>query len=191
MSGFMIIAIWSIGFAQKMKKKEDEKENIKQYLEKHITYVFTCIILWISFLSSSYYLLYIDSLQEPLEIRSFDDIDGDATVLRKKIKARIQEAQIGKWIYIANISFSILQGIILMGVRLKEPFYIFKMKREYHSWFGKLFSCDDDDGEISEEEDSNAHLKSNMLSKMNDQLTYDLIYTILYSITNHTVGHKK
>lgn len=67
---YMIMALLSMGFAEKIKSKSSIGDNIeKYYLNIHIAYVNTCVYVWAFFLASSYYQLYVFSIDttDPFE----------------------------------------------------------------------------------------------------------------------------
>jgi hypothetical protein len=62
---YMLIAILSIGFSEKIKSKSSIGDNIeKYYLNIHIAYVNTCVYIWAFFLASSYYQLFLFAVED-------------------------------------------------------------------------------------------------------------------------------
>lgn len=62
---YIIIAFLSLGFAEKIISKSSIGNNIeKYYLNIHISYVKTCVYVWVFFLYSSYYQLYVFSIDD-------------------------------------------------------------------------------------------------------------------------------
>ena len=59
MTLYFVIAFGSMGFAEKTKAKSSIGGNIQTFfLNKHRQYVIASVIIWVAFLSSSYYILY-------------------------------------------------------------------------------------------------------------------------------------
>jgi hypothetical protein len=61
----MLIAFYSMGFAEKCKAQVTMNSKIQKYvLNKHISYVLSCVLAWMAFLSSYYYLLFRVSIPQ-------------------------------------------------------------------------------------------------------------------------------
>ena len=62
---FLIMGFTSISFSHKQLLRLDneasEESKIGKFLYNHKLYVYICILIWVSFLSSSYYTLKVDS----------------------------------------------------------------------------------------------------------------------------------
>lgn len=56
----MILASISVGFSKKIQKKESiGKETITFFLNNHLLYVWTCIVIWMSLLYNALYFMYM------------------------------------------------------------------------------------------------------------------------------------
>lgn len=79
----------------------------------------------------------------------------------------------------ASIYISLLQGLILAIVQLRDNTYKFVLYREVKSWLGLLHN---------EKDSKLANIQGTSFEIMTAQLMVDLIYAILYSVTENTVG---
>ena len=59
---YMLVAAYSIGFAQKQYIKANEQQGVlKYYLSNHLWFLVVCIIVWSIFLSNNFYNMYLNS----------------------------------------------------------------------------------------------------------------------------------
>ena len=116
----------------RLDNEASEESKIGKFLYNHKLYVYICILIWVAFLSSSYYTLKVDS-STPKSLKK------DDPKLKHNLQMIIQTANIYEWIIRITITISIFQGVILIIARvLAEPFYKFHLWREFYSWFGEL-----------------------------------------------------
>lgn len=98
------------------------------------------------------------------------------------LRRRILASEWALVVFRVSILISLLQGLAIAVVRVKEPVYFFILKREMWSWFGAL---------VESPADSNDIRVNSVNSLMNAQLSVDLVYAILHTITENTVGIPK
>lgn len=59
---YMLVATYSIGFAQKQFVKATEQQGVlKYYLSNHLWFLLVCMLVWSTFLSNDFYNLYLNS----------------------------------------------------------------------------------------------------------------------------------
>ena len=82
LTAYMLIATMSMGFAMKSRSKASLGGEIQIFfLDKHLTYLMVCAVVWAVFLSSTYYQMFLLSRVEEDPIQVY--------VSEKEIESRI------------------------------------------------------------------------------------------------------
>lgn len=126
---FMLIATHSIGFAKKNKSKKSIDDKMKNfYLNNHLLYVFTCIIIQTVYLSEAYYQVFVNSIPH------FDP--EKVYVPNSELQKLVDRLTLSYIAIMATLYMSLLQGLLLAYARTNEPVYSFILRKEMYSWFG-------------------------------------------------------
>jgi len=76
----MIVATFSIGYSKMTQSKASiGKEMVTFFLDNHLMYVWTCVVIWSACLYNTYYLMYLNSHQfknPELEYVSQDELES-------------------------------------------------------------------------------------------------------------------
>lgn len=128
---YMIIAAFSYGFANNLKKSKDRSPGNMiacDFLGKHINYINIFTLVWTAYLANGFYLLYMKA-NTINKMASYNDFSGDsqATILSSL------------WFIELTFYLILFQGILLCLVRFNEPLFTAMFKRELLSWFGELY----------------------------------------------------
>lgn len=63
---YMILASISVGYSKKIQMKESiGKETIAIFLNNHLLYVWTCIVIWMCLLYDALFYMYMDQFTRP------------------------------------------------------------------------------------------------------------------------------
>jgi hypothetical protein len=172
---YMLIAAFSMGFAKKMQMKASiGGEVISFFLDNHLLYVWTCILVWSATLYNCFYLMWINS--------QVNKNPEEQYVSQAELEMMISNFEFAQKSFEISLLITLLQGFAMAIVRTNEPIYSFLLTREWKSWFGELYD---------EDTESNDLRKNLAVQLMNAQLSIELVYTILYTITEHTSGMQK
>lgn len=111
----MLIAIFSCVYATRRLNRPGISKNIRHYfLQKHYYYVLIFTLVWGLYLSNPYYELFYNT-------------DTNNPTFGKQ------------FVEIASKVASVSTGILLTLVRLKEPYFIYQVKKRFYSFFGIIF----------------------------------------------------
>lgn len=115
---YLLIGTISIGHSKKMKSQESiGKDIIKYFLDLHNSYIWTCLLFWMTLLYNSIYLMYM---------KSYKFLNPITTVVELgEIDRIVSRAQLAFLVYNATLFLILLQGLFLALVRTNEPVYRF------------------------------------------------------------------
>lgn len=120
---FIIMGLYSCVYAYRRLTKPGMSEEIRKiFIRKHISYVSVYIIIWTFSLSSTYYDLYLSS------------INSENSESKLNILLIIRTAKL----------FScLLSGFILSIIRAREPYFKFLIYKQIREFFGMIVEEDE------------------------------------------------
>jgi hypothetical protein len=172
---YMLSAAFSTAYSKKIQSQETIGKDIMTFfLNNHLSYIMTCVMIWMALFYNNLYLMYMNSLTFKDPVKEYVDF--------KDIKQMVDRTTFAYTIFNITLLVILVQGVLLAFVRTNEPVYRFIMKRELKCWFGILHAPKMDKNDITQKP---------AVELMNAQNSIELVHIILHSIANHTAGVSK